>query len=152
MSSKGKSPDDKAKRAQTKTNIQSVSPDSLQTQAPGAVQRGSANVQSVSAEEQGSTARDRGSLPDSPDAEAQQQGWSARQQADRNEARNEELRNASPQQSGYGGKEQKQRAGAQESVNAPQGSEQSARPERPGSRDDPPSDAGSRHTERTTQR
>jgi len=34
MSSKGKSPDDKAKRAQTKTNIQSVSADSLQTQAP----------------------------------------------------------------------------------------------------------------------
>lgn len=146
MSSKGKSP------AQTRTNIQSVSPDSMQTRAPGAAQRGSANVQSASAEEQGTSLRGSGSLQGTPDAGTQQQDWSARQKAGRNEARNEELRNASSQQSGYGGQEQKQHAGAQESVNAPPGSQQSAKPERQGSRDDAPSDSGSRRTERTPQR
>lgn len=58
----------------------------------------------------------------------QQAGWSARQQAQRMQARAEEARQGLPQQSGYGGAEQKQHAGSQESPIGPAGSEQSAKP------------------------
>jgi hypothetical protein len=162
MSSQGKSPDDKRARANTKTNIESVTPDSLQTRAPGAAQKGSANVQSASVEQEGTSMRDRGSLQGSLDedvgsqrggAGAQQAGWSARQKGERMSARAEEDRQGLPQQSGYGGLEQKQHAGSQESVTGPKGSRQSARPdEQLGSLNEPPSDAGSRRTKRTPQR
>jgi len=59
---------------------------------------------------------------------AQQTGWSSRQQAERLEARAEELRTGQPQQSGYGGLEQNQRAGSEESPTGPPRERQTAEP------------------------
>ncbi|HEX8605349.1 MAG TPA: hypothetical protein VF774_22075 [Pseudoduganella sp.] len=163
MSQKGSS-DDKRKRSQTHTKQQTVNDDSLATQAPGAVQKGGANVQSASVEQEGAALRDRGSLQVTPDsgadgdrggAGAQQAGWSARQKAMREEARSDEARSGSAQQSGYGGLEQKQHAGSQESPTGPSGNRQSGAADsrqRQGSPAEAPSDAGSRHTEKTPQR
>lgn len=122
-----------------------VSQDSLQSKPPGVVDRGSANVQSASAEEGGTSMRDRGSLQGTQDdvgsarggAGAQQAGWSARQQAQRSEALAEEDRQGLPQQSGKGGLEQKQRAGSQESTVGPQGSRQSGGPSNAQRQDSP---------------
>jgi hypothetical protein len=141
-----------------------VNDDSLAAQAPGAVQKGGANVQSASVEQEGAPLRDRGSLQGAPDGDvgtgrggagAQQAGWSARQKAMREEARSDEGRAASAQQSGYGGLEQKQHAGAQESATGPSGHRQSGNAgnqQRQGSPAEAPSDSGSRHTEKTPQR
>jgi hypothetical protein len=158
------SPDDKRVRSQTHTKQQTVSEDSTTTRAPGAVQRGGANVQSATNEQQGGSLRDRGSLqgsvdegvgPDRGGAGAQQAGWSARQKADRNEARADEDRDALPRQSGYGGLEQKQHAGSQESATGPSGNRQSGHADdrqRQGSPAAEPSDSGSRKTDKIQQR
>jgi hypothetical protein len=61
-------------------------------------------------------------------AGAQQGGWSARQQAERIEARAEEVRLGQPQQSGYGGLEQDQHAGSEESPVGPPRERQTAEP------------------------
>lgn len=167
MSKKG-SADDKRVRSQTTTNLNTVAEGSMQTRAPGAVQKGSANVQSASEEQQGASLRDRGSLQGTPQGTAeenvgssrggegaQQAGWSARQKAIRNEARADEDREAAPQQSGYGGLEQKQRAGSQESPTGPSGNRQSGaadNQQRQGNPDEQPSDAGSRRTDKIQQR
>lgn len=83
-----------------------VSPDSLQTRAPGAVQRGSANVQSANRE--AGTVPLRGARQDvyggSAQGErggpgAQQAVWSSRQQAERMESRAEEERRSTSQPS-----------------------------------------------------
>ncbi len=55
----------------------------------------------------------------------QQGGWSARQQGQRIQERAEEERLGEPRQSGYGGLEQYQHAGSQESPIGPSGSAQS---------------------------
>ncbi|MFL6674431.1 MAG: hypothetical protein ACJ8LG_14200 [Massilia sp.] len=84
---------------------------------------------------------------------SQQGGWSSRQKAQRMIARAEEDRLGEPQQSGYGGLEQKQHAGSQESVIGPPGSEQSGAADarqRQGAPDQPPSDSGSRRTKRNS--
>lgn len=157
------SADDKRVRSQTKTNLNTVAEGSLQTRAPGAAQKGSANVQSASEEQQGASLRDRGSLQGSVEsggserggAGAQQAGWSARQQAVRNEARAGEDRAGAPQQSGRGGLEQQQRAGSQESPTGPAGNRQSGaanNQQRQGNPGEAPSDAGSRPTDKIQQR
>ena len=167
MSKKG-SVDDKRVRSQSTTNLNTVAEGSMETRAPGAVQKGSANVQSASEEQQGTSLRDRGSLQgtlqdngeenvgSSRGGEgAQQAGWSARQKAMRNEARADEDREAAPQQSGYGGLEQKQHAGSQESATGPSGNRQSGvanNQQRQGNPGEAPSDAGSRHTDEIQQR
>ncbi|MBB3224202.1 hypothetical protein [Pseudoduganella umbonata] len=163
MSKKG-SADDKRVRSQTTTNLNTVAEESLQSRAPGAVQKGSANVQSASVEEQGTSLRSRGSLQGTLDDNvgssrggegAQQAGWSARQKAVRNEARADEDREAAPQQSGYGGLEQKQHAGSQESPTGPSGNRQSGaanNQQRQGNPGEEPSDAGSSHTDNIQQR
>jgi hypothetical protein len=92
---------------------------------------GSANVQSANIEQQGAALRSRGWLQGSVDenvgnqrggAGAQQAGWSARQSAQRMQARGEEDRLNASRQSGYGGTEQQQKSGSLES---PTGSMQS---------------------------
>lgn len=59
---------------------------------------------------------------------AQQTGWSSRQAAERLEARAEEVRTGQPQQSGYGGMEQDQHAGSEESPTGPPRERQTAEP------------------------
>lgn len=163
MSSKG-SADDKRVRSQTTTNQNTVAEGSQQTRAPGAVQKGGANVQSASEEQQGTSLRDRGSLQGTLDdgvgserggAGAQQAGWSARQKAMRNEARADEDRAAAPQQSGHGGLEQKQHAGSQESATGPSGNRQSGLAndqQRQGNPGESSADAGSIDTDKIQQR
>lgn len=163
MSKKG-SPDDKRVRSQTTKDQNTVAEGSLQGVAPGAVPQGSANVQSASEEQQGTSLRDRGSLQGMPDEDAggsrggegaQQAGWSARQQAMRNEARADEDREAAPRQSGRGGLEQKQHAGSQESPTGPSGNRQSgeaSNQQRQGDPGEARADAGSRPTDKIQQR
>jgi hypothetical protein len=78
---------------------------------------GGANVQSANMEQQGAALRSRGSLQGGSGgnlnvgsqrggAGAQQSGWSARQSAQRMQARGEEDRLNASRQSGYGGMEQ----------------------------------------------
>ncbi|GGZ09643.1 hypothetical protein ACFFTM_04195 [Pseudoduganella plicata] len=107
---------------------------SMQSKAPGAQQAGSANVQSATAEEGGGTLRDRGNLQAGSGGDdggsarggagAQKSGFSARQQGERNAVRAEQERKGGAQQSGYGGLEQKRRAGSAESPAGPQFSRQ----------------------------
>jgi hypothetical protein len=142
-----------------------VAENSRQTKPPGAHQPGSANVQSASREEAGATIRDRPPLQplsgggERGGAGAQQAGWSSRQQAERIEARAEELRLGEPQQSGYGGLQQDQRAGSQESPVGPpkkwqtgiarseqrQGGGTAAPPSSPGSKQSKRRGSGSKH-------
>ncbi|WP_338758534.1 hypothetical protein [Massilia sp. METH4] len=163
MSKKGSS-DDKRVRSQTTKDQNTVAEGSLQGVAPGAVQKGGANVQSASEEQQGGSLRDRSSLQGSVDENvgssrggegAQQAGWSARQKAIREEARADEDRDAAPRQSGYGGLEQKQHAGSQESPTGPSGNRQSGaanNQQRQGNPGEAPSDAGSQRTDKIQQR
>jgi hypothetical protein len=111
-----------------------VAENSQWAKAPGAREPGSANVQSANREEEGAVLRDRGPWqtgsvdtdvgPERGGPGAQQAGWSSRQQAERMQARGEESRLGQPQQSGYGGMEQDQHAGSQESPVGPPGSQQ----------------------------
>jgi hypothetical protein len=112
-----------------------VAQNSQETRAPGAREPGSASVQSANIEELGAALRERGTFQTGSGATddiagerggpgAQQTGWSSRQQAERIQARGEESRLGQPQQSGYGGMEQDQHAGSQESPVGPPGAQQ----------------------------
>ncbi|WP_156116773.1 hypothetical protein [Massilia sp. 9096] len=137
--SKQKGPDSVRARGIAKEKIVPVAEGSLQPRAPGWVAPGGANVQSANIEQQGAALRARGSLQGGGGgseqnvgsqrggAGAQQAGWSARQSGQRVQARGEEDRLNAPRQSGYGGMEQKQVAGSQESVTGPQSSQQSGK-------------------------
>jgi hypothetical protein len=134
MKSKQKSADVNRARGIAKPKGIPVAENSQWAKAPGAQQRGSANVQSANMEAQGAILRSRGALQTGTGAAdvgterggpgAQQAGWSSRQQAERMQARGEESRLGQPQQSGYGGMEQDQHAGSQESPIGPPGSQQ----------------------------
>lgn len=125
---KQKGPDSTRARGIAKEKIVPVAEGSQQPRAPGWVAPGGANVQSANIEQQGASLRARGSLQGSIDenvgserggAGAQQAGWSARQSAQRVQARGEEDRLNASRQSGYGGMEQDQKAGSQESPTGP---------------------------------
>jgi hypothetical protein len=130
--SKQKGPDTTHSRGIAKEKTVTVAEDSQQPRAPGWVAPGSANVQSANIEQLGASLRSRGTLQGGPDnsnvgsqrggAGAQQAGWSARQSAQRMQARGEEDRLNASRQSGYGGMEQQQKSGSLES---PTGSMQS---------------------------
>lgn len=144
--SKQKGPDTTHSRGIAKEKTVTVAQDSQQPRAPGWVAPGSANVQSANIEQQGASLRARGSLQGGIDnanvgsqrggAGAQQAGWSARQSAQRMQARGEEDRLNATRQSGYGGMEQQQTGGAlepstgsmQSDINTPRQGEQTAQP------------------------
>jgi hypothetical protein len=122
-----------------------VANDSLQTKAPGAgpgPSRG--NLQSSS--QQGGLGNDEVGQRGGPGA--QQTGWSSRQQAERIIARGEESRLGMPQQSGYGGAEQDQHAGSQESPIGPPSSEQPTEHRRKHGAQASPSDSGGTSSKR----
>jgi len=123
--SKQKGPDTTHSRGIAKEKTVTVAQDSQQPRAPGWVAPGSANVQSANIEQLGASLRARGSLQGSLNdnvggqrggAGAQQAGWSARQSAQRMQARGEEDRLNASRQSGYGGMEQQQKGGSLESA------------------------------------
>jgi hypothetical protein len=100
---------------------------------------GGASVQSANIEQQGAALRARGSLQGGGGGDAnvgsqrgggaaQQAGWSARQSAQRMQARGEEDRLNASRQSGYGGIEQKQASGAQPGQADVPGSDYASRP------------------------
>jgi hypothetical protein len=132
--SKQKGPDTTHSRGIAKEKTVTVAENSQQPRAPGWVAPGSANVQSANIEQQGAALRSRGSLQGGLDnanvgsqrggggGGGQQAGWSARQSAQRMQARGEEDRLNAARQSGYGGMEQQQKGGSLES---PAGSMQS---------------------------
>jgi len=130
--SKQKGPDTTHSRGIAKEKTVTVAEDSQQPRAPGWVAPGSANVQSANIEQLGAALRSRGTLQGGLDnstvssqrggAGAQQAGWSARQSAQRMQARGEEDRLNASRQSGHGGMEQQQKSGSLES---PTGSMQS---------------------------
>jgi hypothetical protein len=127
---KQKGPDSVRARGIAKEKSVPVANGSQQPRAPGWVAPGGANVQSANIEQQGAVLRARGSLQGNGMGDqnvgsqrggggAQQAGWSARQSAQRMQARGEEDRQNASRQSGYGGMEQKQASGS-----APMQSEQ----------------------------
>ena len=116
---KQKGPDTVRARGIAKEKTVPVANGSQQPRAPGWVSPGSANVQSANVEQQGAALRSRGSLQGNGMGDqnvgsqrggggAQQAGWSARQSAQRMQARGEEDRMNASRQSGYGGMEQQQ--------------------------------------------
>lgn len=132
--SKQKGPDTTHSRGIAKEKTVTVAQDSQQPRAPGWVAPGSANVQSANIEQLGASLRARGSLQGSLNdnvggqrggAGAQQAGWSARQSAQRMQARGEEDRLNAARQSGYGGMEQQQKGGSLASPTGSNGSVQS---------------------------
>jgi hypothetical protein len=141
---KQKGPDTTRSRGIAKEKIVPVAEGSQQPRAPGWVAPGSANVQSANIEQMGAALRSRGSLQGGLDnvgtqrggAGAQQAGWSARQSAQRMQARGEEDRLNASRQSGYGGMEQQQKGGSLESptgsmqsdANMPRQGDQTAQP------------------------
>ena len=142
---KQKGPDATRARGIAKEKIVPVAEGSQQPRAPGWVAPGGANVQSANIEQQGASLRARGSLQGSLNesvggqrggAGAQQAGWSARQSAQRMQARGEEDRLNASRQSGYGGMEQQQKGGSLESstgsrqsdLNTPRQGDQTAQP------------------------
>ena len=141
---KQKGPDSTRSRGIAKEKIMPVAEGSQQPRAPGWVAPGSANVQSANIEQMGAALRSRGSLQGGLDnvgsqrggAGAQQAGWSARQSAQRMQARGEEDRLNASRQSGYGGMEQQQKGGSLESstgsmqsdANMPRQGDQTAQP------------------------
>jgi len=115
---KQKGPDSVRARGIAKEKTVTVAEGSLQPRAPGWVAPGGASVQSANIEQQGAALRSRGSLQGNGGGGqnvgsqrggggAQQAGWSARQSAQRVQARGEEDRTNASRQSGYGGMEQK---------------------------------------------
>jgi hypothetical protein len=141
--SKPKGPDSTRSRGIAKEKIVPVAEGSQQPRAPGWVAPGSANVQSANLEQQGAALRARGSLQGSVDANlgtqrggpgAQQAGWSARQSAQRMQARGEEDRLNASRQSGYGGMGQQggslesSTGSMQSDANMPRQGDQTAQP------------------------
>jgi hypothetical protein len=158
---KQKGPDSVRGRGIAKEKTMTVAEGSQQPRAPGWVAPGSANVQSANIEQQGAALRSRGWLQNSGGGNeanvgsqrggggAQQAGWSARQSAQRMQARGEEDRLNASRQSGYGGMEQSQKAGSQESSTGPAGSMQSGSAPRQGDPTaQPASDYGSRKSKK----
>jgi len=91
---KQKGPDSTRARGIAKEKIVPVAEGSQQPRAPGWVAPGGASVQSANVEQGGAALRARGALQggaDSPDV-SEQGGWSARQNAQRMQARGEEDR------------------------------------------------------------
>ncbi|TFW30885.1 hypothetical protein [Massilia horti] len=126
-------------RGRAKPKAVPVSEDSLQTRAPGWVAPSGSEQTEVPLGQQGQVQTE-GAEPGT-----QQTGWSSRQQAQRMQARGEEDRLGEPRQSGYGGAEQYQHAGSQESPTGPPGSQQSGPRHQPQKNpDEPPADVGSR--------
>jgi hypothetical protein len=109
---KQKGPDSVRARGIAKEKTMTVAEGSQQPRAPGWVAPGSANVQSANIEQQGAALRSRGWLQGGGGGGTQQAGWSARQSAQRMQARGEEDRLNASRQSGYGGLEQQQKAGS----------------------------------------
>jgi hypothetical protein len=117
---KQKGPDSVRARGIAKEKTVTVANGSQQPRAPGWVAPGGASVQSANIEQQGAALRARGSLQGNGMGDqnvgsqrgggggAQQAGWSARQSAQRMQARGEEDRLNASRQSGYGGMEQQQ--------------------------------------------
>jgi hypothetical protein len=135
---KQKGPDTVRARGIAKEKTIPVANGSQQPRAPGWVAPGSANVQSANIEQQGAALRSRGSLQGNGMGDqnvgsqrggggAQQAGWSARQSAERMQARGEEDRLNASRQSGYGGMEQKQASGSQNSQTAQPASDHSSK-------------------------
>jgi hypothetical protein len=135
---KQKGPDSVRARGIAKEKTVPVANGSQQPRAPGWVAPGSANVQSANIEQQGAALRARGSLQGNGMGDqnvgsqrggggAQQAGWSARQSAQRMQARGEEDRLNASRQSGYGGMEQKQTSGSQSSQSAQPASDYSSK-------------------------
>lgn len=160
--SKQKGPDSVRSRGIAKEKIVPVANGSQQPRAPGWVAPGSANVQSANIEQQGAALRSRGSLQGGGGGDlnvgsqrggagAQQSGWSARQAAQRMQARGEEDRLNASRQSGYGGMEQQQPGGSQQSATGMSSSMQSATDNPPRQADlkaQPASDSGSRKSKK----
>lgn len=115
-----------------KEKMVTVDEDSQQARAPGSVSPERGNQQS---------AREDDGIGERGGVGAQQTGWSARQSAERLRARQEEERLGQSRQSGYGGSEQSQRAGSQESPTGPARS-QTGTDQGQGDRAEPPSDDG----------
>jgi hypothetical protein len=137
MSSNKQKTHENNQRTVSRKKVVPVAEQSRQAKAPGAGPSRTDNEQSVAPEIGlgGSEVGVRGGPG------AQQAGWSSRQQAERIEARAEESRLGLPQQSGYGGLEQDQHAGSQESPTGPPGSWQtgaSGAQQRHGSPNAPP--------------
>lgn len=141
---KQKGPDSVRARGIAKEKTMTVAEGSQQPRAPGWVAPGSANVQSANIEQQGAALRSRGSLQgggsgdanvgsERGGAAAQQAGWSARQSAQRMQARGEEDRLNASRQSGYGGMEQQQASGSQQSRTDVPASDYASKPSRKGS-------------------
>ena len=141
---KQKGPDTTHSRGIAKEKIVPVAEGSQQPRAPGWVAPGSANVQSANIKRGGASLRTRVFLQGTLDnvgtqrggAGPQQAGWSARQSAQRMQARGEEDRLNASRQSGYGGMEQQQKGGSLESptgsmqsdANMPRQGDQTAQP------------------------
>ena len=135
---KQKGPDSVRARGIAKEKTVSVANGSLQPRAPGWVAPGGANVQSANIEQQGAALRARGSLQGNGMGDqnvgsqrggggAQQAGWSARQSAQRMQARGEEDRLNASRQSGYGGMEQQQKSGTRQGEQSAQPSDYASR-------------------------
>ena len=115
--SKQKGPDSTRARGIAKEKIVPVAEGSQQPRAPGWVAPGGASVQSANIEQQGAALRARGSLQGGTEGPTVQR-TSARQSAQRMQARGEEDRLNASRQSGYGGAEQRQVSGAAPQQNA----------------------------------
>lgn len=139
MNSKQKTQGEGKGEGAAKEKTIAVDVDSQQAQAPGSVSPDRGNQQSV---------REDDGIGERGGVGAQQTGWSARQSAERLRARREEERLGESRQSGYGGAEQSQRAGSQESPTGPARSQQSGADQGPGSGDELLSDYGGNPTTR----
>jgi hypothetical protein len=124
MSSNKQKSHENNQRTVSRKKVVPVAEDSRQAKPPGAGpgNKGAAIIErgSLQAGSRGPEVGERGGPG------AQQTGWSSRQQAERIEARAEEVRRGLPQKSGYGGLEQDQHAGSQESPTGPPGSQQTS--------------------------
>lgn len=159
---KQKGPDSVRSRGIAKEKTVPVANGSQQPRAPGWVAPGSANVQSANIEQQGAALRARGSLQGGGAGElnvgsqrggagAQQSGWSARQAAQRIQARGEEDRLNASRQSGYDGMEQQPAGGSKQSASASSGSLQSGAGNLPSQKDvkaQPASDSRSKKSKK----
>lgn len=138
---------DNRSRGIAKPKTLTVAEGSLQTRAPGYVMPGGFDTD-FPRSNTGSMQSDMSSRGQRAGAGAQTGGWSARQQAQRMQARGEQDRLGQSQQSGSGGIEQYQHAGSQESptgpANALQNGSGSDRQQRQGHPSEPSTHSGSK--------
>lgn len=137
---------DNRARGIAKPKTLTVAEGSLQSRAPGYVMPGGFDTPFLKAST-GSMQSDTTGRGQRAGAGAQTGGWSARQQAQRIQARGEQDRLGQKQQSGNG-TEQYQHAGSQQSASGPDNARQtgagSANQQRQGRPDEPSSDSGSK--------